>query len=266
MTPAIEDILDRCLEEARQGRDPEAILRQHADVAADVRPLLALAGELEALPAPQPSDGELARLCAHVAVAAAPAPARRFRRLRRALVAAAAALLLVVSGWVVLGAAGGAVPGDWLYPVKRVAEHTRYALTLAPEKRAELRVARSDERAKEAMLKHRRGEGLDPHLLRAMLVEAAHALDATSALPDASREVMLHRVACSCEFQCQMLDALKQGASPDELKVLKPFMAACDARCTCMEDATGGGDRTATEVAEVAGRLRELIPPVPAPR
>ena len=270
MAQELEGILDRCLEAARRGDDPEAILRQHGEVADEVRPLLALAAELGDLPSPQPPPHALEKVFAHLALeqagaGAAARPRRRFF-LRPSVVAAAAALFLLLAGWSVLNVSAGAVPGDWLYPLKRLAERTKHSLTLRPEKRAELHIARSDERLKEAVIQQRRGKGIDPELLRAMLDETVQALETASTLAPASREVLLRRVACSCEFQCQMLAALKEGSSREELEALKPFMAACDARCTCMENATGGGACTATSVAEVAGRMRELMPPVPAPR
>jgi len=255
-----EDVLDRCVEAVRRGGDPEAVLREHGDVADEVRPLIALAAELRGLPAPQPSAHGLERALAHVALEGAARPRRR-PFFRRVSVIAAAAVLLVLAGWGILGMAAGTVPGDFLYPVKRLAERVSYSLTLRADRRAELRLARSDERLKEAVLKHRRGQGIDRELLRAMLDETVQALEAASALSPASREVVLHRVACSCQFQCQLLAALREGSSPQELEALKPFMAACDARCTCMQEAVAGAAPDAAAIAQLAARLRELAPP-----
>ncbi len=81
MADEIERILDQCLDEARGGGDPEAILRQHAEVADEVRPLLALAGEMAALPAPQPTANGLAKLFARLAVDAGRSGARAARTL-----------------------------------------------------------------------------------------------------------------------------------------------------------------------------------------
>ncbi len=257
-----DEVLDLCVEAARRGEDPEAVLRQHADVAGDVRPLLALALELAALPAPQPSAAGMARLFTRLAAEeAAPAlPRRLFFTIRRRVLAVAAALLVLLGGWGLIGASASAVPGDWLYPLKRLSERVSYALTLDASDRAELRISFADERLREAVRKHERGDGIDRRLLAAMLVEAVEALEQGSRLPATDRDLLARRLACSCEFQCRVLSELAGRASESERAAIEPYKAACEARCTCMDEVTAECRAQATSLAEAAERLRRLLP------
>ncbi len=265
MADEIERILDQCLDEARGGGDPEAILRQHAEVADEVRPLLALAGEMAALPAPQPTANGLAKLFARLAVdaGAQATPVRRAHHLRRRIIAAAATLLVVLGGWGLINAADAALPGDLLYHLKRLTERVSYALTLGSEGRAELRISFADERLREAVRKHERGGGIDRRLLATMLEEAVKALEQGSRLSPTGRDLIARRLACSCEFQCRVLAGLADRASEAERAAIEPYRTACHARCTCMDEVTAGGCAQAESLAEAAERLRQLMPTLP---
>ncbi len=280
MISQVEELFDRCIEEARAGRDPEVTLREHPEAAKEVRPLLALAGEMARLPAPPPSEVSLAKVFAHLAAElappaadtlkqelergtpvneedprvprpssylgvrggasgktndaapASPAPVRprkRFLSLRVAGWAAAAVFLILLAGWGMVSASAGALPGDWLYPIKRFTERATYVLTVGPDHRAELRIRFADQRLEEVVRMHRQGSGIDAQLLRAMLDEAIRAFDATDQLPEASRNLVMERATCSCQFRCRMLSELDRTASAEERKALQPFINACGA-------------------------------------
>lgn len=260
MATTVEDILDSCLEAQRRGEDPEAVLGAHPEWAGEVRPLLALAQELERLPAPQPSAEGLARAFARLAAEAA--PRRRFFLLRRGWLAAAAALIAILACWGIVNSSFAAVPGDLLYPVKRFRERVSYVLTLGPEGKANLHLAFSDERLKEAVRKYQRGRGIDEGLLRAMLASSAAALERAEALPTTARAVFLQKVACSCQFQCRVLGELERSARGEELAAVRPFLEVCHARCRCMEDATACGVAPEESPAELAERIRQLSQPL----
>ncbi len=230
-----EHLLDLCIEAIRAGRDPEGILAEYPEQADRIRPLLSLAKELERLPEPTTSVrglmAALARVTAEPSAppATMPSPAPRVGWFRRSALIRAAAMLLAVLliGWGSVSASASALPGDWLYPIKRLTERATFILTLNPEDKAELRITFSEERLKEAVQKQQRGGGIDKELLQAMLDEARAALDAAPALPVAGRKRVIFRAAHLSEFQKQTLEELKERAAPEERKTLAPFIDEC---------------------------------------
>ncbi len=93
-----------------------------------------------------------------------------------------------------------------------------------------------------------------------MLEEAVKALEQASQLHPTSRDLIARRLACSCEFQCQVLAGLADRASAADRAAIEPYRAACEARCTCMDEVTAKGCSQGTSLAKAAERLRQLTP------
>ena len=241
----IDELLDRCLETARSGGDPEELLRQHPDIAGDMRPLLALAVELGELPEPAVSVAGAMRMLTHLSLGSpAASPAKpRIRFFSRAVLGRAAAVFLCISvlGWGTVAASSNALPGSTLYSVKRLTERVQFFLTANGEARAELRIVFSEERLKEALRKHDEGGEIDTALLRAMLDEAQMALDAGPRIPEARRSHFLSRVAYQADFQKKTLEQLNGRVGAEEQSALAPFIAACGKRCQRMCKMMGCG-------------------------
>ncbi len=242
---SIEELLDRCIEAARAGGDPEELLRQHPDIADDVRPLLALATELGELPEPAVSVAGAMRMLTHLSLESpAASPARpKIRLFSQAVLGRAAAVFLCISllGWGTVAASSDALPGSVLYPVKLLTERVHFFLTINSEAKAELRIVFSEERLKEAIRKHDEGGKIDKALLRAMLDEAQKAIDAGPNIPEARRGLFLSRVAYQATFQKKILEQLNDRVSPEEQQVLAPFIDACSQRCGRMCEMMGCG-------------------------
>jgi len=240
-----EEALDRCIEAARSGGDPEEILRRHPEIAGEVRPLLALAAELEDLPEPSAPalTQTLMRLLLRTPEAEAHKVKPKIRFFSRAVLARAAAIFLCVGllGWGTVAASSAALPGDLFYPVKLLTERVRFFLTIDTERRVELRLVFSEERLMEAVRKHEAGGGIDKELLRAMLDEAQMALDASPGVPEARRGLLFSRVAYLSDFQKKILEQLEGRAGPSEQRALAPFIDACSRRCGRMCEMMGCG-------------------------
>jgi hypothetical protein len=241
-----EELLDRCIEAAQSGGDPEELLRQHPDLAGDVRPLLALATELGELPEPAVSVAGAMRMLTHLSLESpAASPAKpKIRFFSRAVLGRAAAVFLCISllGWGTVAASSDALPGSPLYHVKLLTERVHFFLTVNGEAKAELRIVLSEERLKEAILKHDEGGEVDEALLRAMLDEAQKALDAAPDIPEARRGLFLSRVAYQADFQKKVLEQLKGRVGPAEQLALAPFINACSERCGRMCKTMGCGN------------------------
>lgn len=153
--------LDVGLAELRTGLDVDDVLVRHPGLEPDMEPLLALAADLSALdPIPAPSDGFRRRLAAELAAAPVPrsvaaraAPRglswpRRLWRSTAFMAATAATFVLFLTAGVTYASAN-ALPGDWLYAVKRLSEHAQ--AWLAGADGVEPHLALADRRLAEAL-------------------------------------------------------------------------------------------------------------------
>ena len=156
---------------------------------------------------------------------------------RQLLRTAAVVLITFAAGWATMTASAEAAPGDWLYPVKLFTERAQFFLTINPERKAELRIVFSAERLKEAVLRQKRGEGLDRTLLSKMIEEAKLAVQAGAAFPEPTRELLMARAAKLSEFQRDTLGRLKSQVTPEERPLVVEYMNMCGRRSMWMRRA-----------------------------
>lgn len=246
MNTELTDILDRCIAEIRAGKAPDDTLRQYPDVADEIRPLLAIACELQRLPEPGASVGGVARAMAKLSGQQTNTKSYtdrgRIALLSGPVLARAAAVVLIVflAGWTTIASSAQALPGDLLYPVKLFSERVRFYLAINEESKAELRVVFSEERVKELVKSYSNGEGLDKTLLAAMLNEAQMALDAGPELPAVSRDLLNWRVAFLSKFQKHTLEQIEKRANPKEKQDLKAYLDICCRRCCSVPETPDG--------------------------
>jgi len=268
MPERLEEVLDACIEQLRRGQGLEEVLRQYPHRAGQLRPLLELAGELSELPPPPSSPAAAVRAMVKASVRAAgektPAPRRRLRLWSRPVLLRAAAVLLVafLGGWATVTASADALPGEWLYPVKRFTERARFFLTINPQQKAELRIVYSSERLKEAVRKHLRGQGLDRELLKQMLEEARLAAEESERLPEGQRELLATQAAYVSQYQQQVLEEYKSRASGEDREVLTRYARMCGRRAAWMRRMCrwGRDEQRPGSPGQPRRRWREMCP------
>lgn len=237
----LAEILDQSIEQVRAGADSEEVLQQYPpDVTDQIRPLLSVAVAFESEPDPVPSVDDLMRAIVRLSCQQRPrkATAPRWRtspsRRRWLLKVAAVILATFVIGWGAVTSSAEAVPGDLLYPIKAFTEGAKFFLTVNQERKAELRIVFSAERLKEAVLKQRRGEGLDRELLSEMLEEARLAIEASAEFPEPTRDLLVARAAKLSEFQRDALERLKSQVVREEQEVVAQYIDMCGRRSVWM--------------------------------
>ena len=130
MNDVPEAVLHESLDLMEQGESIEKILVRYPDVASGLRPFLETAAQLATL-APQPSlaakqKSQKAFLAHAKSLNVAPAQPSSWYRLRQILLPLASlALVVILFGATAVSVSGSAIPGDALYPVKRIVENVR---------------------------------------------------------------------------------------------------------------------------------------------
>lgn len=156
--PDLNDLFEECLAQLRSGASLEDVLARHQPWAEDLRPLLETA--LLAQPIRAQAAGlkvaqnrSRARFLGAAHQRRQPVKARGLRNLVSIRLPGAIALLAVLLFVSALGSGLGsasAVPGEALYPVKRVVEQAQMALTTRQSSRLELEESFDQRRADEA--------------------------------------------------------------------------------------------------------------------
>lgn len=236
MSDRLEKILDECIDRLRSGESIEAVLQDHADVADELRPLLEICGELEKLPEPRFSEAAPWKIVARILETKEkerPSVSRFFAS--QLFVRVAAVFIgVILLGWGMMNVSASAVPGDLLYPVKRLSEGIRYYTALRPEQRINLHISFAEKRLAEVTAKLSRGDPVDKKLLVRMLDEAQEALEKAKKLPDDKQIIYLSKVGYLMAFQKDMLKELMRRAPIRERRKMAPFIGQCGKCLRCM--------------------------------
>lgn len=171
MSRRFETALDDCMELLRAGASVEDCLSRYSDHADELRPLVSLASAVISVPTPRPDaatvvahrnqmldavrDSETRRKRGPAALRWVPRLGRgsQARSLpRAAFVLTIVVLLLGIAGGTLFTATRDSLPGQGLYPLKRLGENIRLSLTLDPVAHQQLRAEYRLERQREVRL------------------------------------------------------------------------------------------------------------------
>jgi hypothetical protein len=248
MRSRIDDVFARLLEEIEDGRSIEDCLAEYPELAEELAPLLHLAGAVKQMPGPVPRPEAVQQAVSSVRhmVRGDTRAARRFSwrafLLHPLTVSAAlAASLVIVLGWTTVGLSAASLPGEFLYPVKRLSEQVQYFFTTSSEGKAEMHILFADRRTEEFIMTFEPGERIDQQLLESMLREAASAQQFVDKLPAEFGEVLQKRIEVCNQHQLSVLEQAREQTCDCDRDIIDAAINACRTRPGCMPD-TGDAD------------------------
>ena len=256
-----ESVLDRCLIVLQSGQATiEEVVAHHPEYAQQLIPLLKAAQRTASTTGPRLSDeataaiqerllqraGELrTRSAEHHRPGAFWGRPLHFRLMPVALVLL---ITLLVSSMWVSSAAAASLPGDVLYPVKRVTERVQLALAFSETNRAWLHIRFAERRLKEVQaVLEQRGQ-LDEVTLTEVGDETEAALASAEQLGSDRVEVLI-TLATLTERQQAVLAAVKDKAPPQAQVGLTRAMERSrhgHERAQAALEKRDGGDQTLT--------------------
>ena len=246
MEQDIELLLDICIEEMHKGKSIEECLAEYPQYASQLKPLLQLVKQIEALPQPAPSPEAISSTLINIGkeiaqlTITAETPVVRGKKRKtisffnifqkpKLMWAFNAALILIVVLFSVATISANSVPGDILYPVKLATEKVKFLLTFDSEKKAELRLTFSDKRLQEMIAVFQQSGKLDTTLLKAMLDEAKLALEGNE-IPTDKASIFAAKLSHVNAYQKDVLEKIRPRVNPSSRQIVDEAINMCDMR------------------------------------
>jgi hypothetical protein len=223
----LTSILGRCLEEIAAGETPAACLARYPEHAAELAPLLAMAGELGTLGQYQVSDAARVRAKAQLRRAAsaqcdqrsAPKGWLRPGSFLMPRVAAGLAFTLICV-LLMAGIVAASGPGDLAYGLRIAAEQIPARLTPGAEARAraELRIA-SHRLAELDWTMGRQDQALDERTVSALVADVEMAAETAASLPEPERIDIAARIAEQAHTITQLAGSARRAQHAEALQL-----------------------------------------------
>jgi len=201
--------------------------------------LLRLAGEIKALPRPEPNPRALRATQTRVRKAAIwkKEAARRGglfpgwltgQRVSLAFTRVMAVVVVVaVIGFGTVAASADSLPHSPLYPVKRTTERVQLFLTFSPEGKAHLHLFFAERRLNETMELMSCCHSIDDAVLKSMLEETDLAIEIICRLPMPEAEPLLNKAAELTAYQHDCLSQMRGEVSTNEWYMLDEAISTC---------------------------------------
>lgn len=218
----------------------------------ELEPLLRLAGEIKALPRPEPNPRALRATQARVREAAIwkKEAARRGglspgwltgQRVSLAFARVMAVVVVVaVIGLGTVAASADSLPHSPLYPVKRTSERVQLFLTFSPSGKAHLHLFFAERRLNETMELMSCCHSIDDAILMSMLEQTDTAIKIICTLPTPESQPLLDRAAELTAQQHTCLSQIRGKVSTNEWCLLDEAISTC----SCYEQILEGEGRT----------------------
>ncbi|MFH1525552.1 MAG: DUF5667 domain-containing protein, partial [Bacteroidota bacterium] len=229
-----------------KGKSIEECLAEYPQYASQLKPLLQLVKQIEALPQPAPSPEAISSTLINIGkeiaqlTITAETPVVRGKKRKtisffnifqkpKLMWAFNAALILIVVLFSVATISANSVPGDILYPVKLATEKVKFLLTFDSEKKAELRLTFSDKRLQEMIAVFQQSGKLDTTLLKAMLDEAKLALEGNE-IPTDKASIFAAKLSHVNAYQKDVLEKIRPRVNPSSRQIVDEAINMCDMR------------------------------------
>jgi hypothetical protein len=232
MKRAIEDILDECLEAVRRGAAVEECLARHAEHAAELRELLAVAKTLERSSVGRRVSPGLATALGTVRAElehrrrSAPVLRNVWNTVRPYLVPAAA----VCAAAVLVIMTIRALPGDALYPAKLAGEELLAGLSGGVDNRMEVDMRLADARMAESHAAAQRRGRVDVAALASVHVHAETALSALDRIPETELPSALARMERMHRRHLEMLNDMRAQVRGPQVSEVDRSIRLCSDR------------------------------------
>ena len=256
MEQDIELLLDNCIGEMRDGKSIDECLAKHSQYAGQLRPLLQMAQQLEALPQPEPSLEAISAALVEIGqkktisnggtgtfskisttVSNLKKKSSIFNKIRSPKLAWTFSIIFLFLAILFSAAtiSANSVPGDILYPLKLATEKVQFLLTSDSEKKAELRLTFSDKRLQEMVSVLNKSNKLDTTLLKAMLDEAKLALEETE-IPTNKASIFLAKLNHLNAYQKDVLEEIRPRVNQSSRPIVDEAINMCGERDDCMRE------------------------------
>ena len=222
----IADVLDQCIAGLRAGQvTVEDCLQEYPEYAGTLAPLLRHAAQLIHFPPPAAMpvaavDALERRLLKRTDQIARRRPAKlasfwawlQGASLRRQFATLAVTVLLVLVGTWLVFASASSLPGEFLYPVKRLNESLTLAFTIRHAARAELHLALAGRRLSEIEALAGGQRRLDEGVIRAMSGETEAVVAEMQSMSSSQQRKMASRLLSFTRHQQRVLGQILAGA------------------------------------------------------
>ena len=261
MKPNIEEILDQLIARMQEGQAVDDLLRLHPEHADELRPLLVLAQQISDMPRPEPDTRAVDAVVREARRSLTSEQARGRFSLWRLIVqhpvavrTVAIVVMLLAAVTTTVSLSAGSLPGDLLYPVKKLTEDVQFLLTVDAEGKARLHVRFADERTYELSCLLRKKAQIDEDLFAAMLQEIRAAIDCTEFLDEeTTAEIVEHLDECN-NHQMALLEETKQSDCDFDIEALEEAIKTCIEQQNCIECMKEGNDRQSKDCSVSDGR------------
>lgn len=254
MKKDFESLLDESLERFRKGEKLEPSAEE------ELEPLLELASRIQEISTPprEAFVGDLERRLVEKARVLQRVRRRSLwdryltpifspGRARRWAAVLGVILALVLASASTAIAAQSSIPGDPLYPVKRVTERLGFLVVRAPPGKTHLRLEFTRRRTEEIEALYDRGEEVEEGILVELATGTEETLEEIEAAPEGTRVTLFEKLVHLTERQQKVLEKVRKRVREKD----KP----------ALERALEVSSRSHERAAEAIGRGRPEVPP-----